>query len=294
MAPEFKEGGVSPARVQPEEQAQPEMPHAVAGQFMPGPEGPLTGVEQAEDEREQQGSCRDFPQAEDRGQDGDGHQAHRDKWRPHDEWPFWVARTRLPRTDRALPVCRSTSGASSELMRLTFGVDRGQRAVLFLDQLQETRGLAAVAVLALLANRCVRALAVWVVIDAQAQRAYRWLLVVLLVVRPSARRATAVRQRDDGAQQSGQGKISSVTGGVMCRDLSARRPGATGHSSSTHPRKPDSVDAGARTRRRPHSAMPLTIASGVVSSSARASPSSRFRASVHARITPMAVSLASA
>src|SRR5271165_6487521 len=96
------------------------MPHAVAGELVARPECPLTGVEQAEDEREQQGSCRDFPQAEDCSQDGDGHQAHRDKWRPHDEWPFWVARTRLPRTDRALPVCRSTSGASSELMRLTF------------------------------------------------------------------------------------------------------------------------------------------------------------------------------
>ena len=38
----------------------------------------------------------------------------------HDEWPFSAKRTRFPSTDRAEPGCRSTSGASSELMRLTF------------------------------------------------------------------------------------------------------------------------------------------------------------------------------
>ena len=74
----------------------------------------------------------------------------------------------------------------------------------------------------------------------------------------------------------------------------ARRPGATGHSSSTQRRKPSKVETGASTSRRTQSSKPPTIASGVVSSPASASFSALCRAIVQARTTPMAVSEASA
>ena len=71
-------------------------------------------------------------------------------------------------------------------------------------------------------------------------------------------------------------------------------PGATGEDCTTHRRKPRSVDGAARASRSSHRATPPRTASGVVSSPARASPSSRWRAIAWDRMTPMAVSLASA
>ena len=50
----------------------------------------------------------------------------------------------------------------------------------------------------------------------------------------------------------------------------ARRPGATGHSSSTQARNPDRVEAGARARRSSHKISPPMMASGVASSAASA------------------------
>ena len=50
----------------------------------------------------------------------------------------------------------------------------------------------------------------------------------------------------------------------------ARRPGATGHSSSTQARNPASVEAGARARRSSHRARPPRTASGVAASAASA------------------------
>jgi hypothetical protein len=74
----------------------------------------------------------------------------------------------------------------------------------------------------------------------------------------------------------------------------ARRPGATGHSSITQRRNPASVETGASTSRSAQRSKPPAIASGVVSSSASASLNAHCRATVHARTTPIAVSDASA
>jgi hypothetical protein len=73
-----------------------------------------------------------------------------------------------------------------------------------------------------------------------------------------------------------------------------RRPGATGHSSTTQERNPARVEAGAIARRSSHSSNPPRIASGVASSSASASFIAFCRAMVQARTTPIAVSEASA
>ena len=67
----------------------------------------------------------------------------------------------------------------------------------------------------------------------------------------------------------------------------ARRPGATGHSSRTQARNPARVEAGARVRRSSHKISPPTIASGVASSAARVTSSSRCRARAQARTTPI-------
>ncbi len=74
----------------------------------------------------------------------------------------------------------------------------------------------------------------------------------------------------------------------------ARRPGATGHSSSTQARTPDKVEAGAKARRSSHKIRPPRTASGVAASAASATSRCWCRAMAQARTTPIKVSLARA
>jgi hypothetical protein len=74
----------------------------------------------------------------------------------------------------------------------------------------------------------------------------------------------------------------------------ARRPGATGHSSSTQARNPASVDAGAMHKRSSHKNSPPATASMLTSSTTDPPPTSRREAVTLVRMTPISVSLASA
>ena len=164
----------------------------------------------------------------------------------HDEWPFWAKRTRLPSTDRAEPGCRSTSGASSELMRLTFeGSIADSGPCCSLDQLKEPRRLGVGAVLA---------------------RPGPWPGLAVGVRRAQAFRATAGPAHGSGSAdypQLAQLPSRSTTGpAVRARvdDRTARvarcsiAAAGSGVIVSTWRRRPVAVDGAARMNRRPYSA----------------------------------------
>ena len=93
--------------------------------------------------------------------------------------------------------------------------------------------------------------------------------------RAGSRREThAVRSPDPGSGRSwspspGPSSSPGPAGRRRAGAGRARRPGATGHSSSTQARNPVRVEAGARVRRSSHRARPPRTASGVGASAAR-------------------------